>query len=430
MTRLRFLAPILLGALLTSPTAPSTPAQGQGTPSDAQPRVALAWAAGLMEARLAFDQPANPSLATKLVGTFISFGDQEKPTANGRPGGNQGRLRIAAAQLEDGGRTLVLITDPHPRTTTYRLNLPGNPNPVQYTLGGVEVALTTNGKTSAGWWPTLNPSENSKRTLGSTWHEQQTQLTQKIDNLTLQSLVNAPRGDVKLTLEADYPFELTVGAESTRSEPGTGGLHRASLKTEAIGDPVFLSLTFTDLPNLPRSIRADLNGLAVDPSNWLLPWAQPGPGASPAPPIPASLAQGGDPVRGQTVFYSEQARCANCHQFQGKGGLIGPDLSNLAGVDRAWLYQNIVEPSASIHPEYLSYTVTLKDGRIAMGVVRAEDAKTIKVSSIDTKQTLVLRSDIEEIRPSSSSIMPVGLLGAIGEDNTRDLLAFLTTKPR
>jgi putative heme-binding domain-containing protein len=70
--------------------------------------------------------------------------------------------------------------------------------------------------------------------------------------------------------------------------------------------------------------------------------------------------------------------------------------------------------------------VAMKDGRIAMGVVRAEGADAVKVSDIDAKQTIIPRADIEEIRPSSSSIMPVGLLGAIGEDSTRDLLAFLT----
>ena len=106
--------------------------------------------------------------------------------------------------------------------------------------------------------------------------------------------------------------------------------------------------------------------------------------------------------------------------------MIGPDLSNLAGRDRAWVYQNIIEPSASIHPEYVSHTVALKDGRVAMGVVRAEGEGALKVSDIDAKQTVIPRADVEEIRPSASSIMPVGLLGAIGEERTRDLLAYLT----
>ena len=71
--------------------------------------------------------------------------------------------------------------------------------------------------------------------------------------------------------------------------------------------------------------------------------------------------------------------------------------------------------------------MTLKDGRVAMGVVRAEGADALKVGDIDAKQTVIPRAEVEEIRPSPSSIMPVGLLGAIGEERTRDLLAYLTS---
>jgi hypothetical protein len=50
----------------------------------------------------------------------------------------------------------------------------------------------------------------------------------------------------------------------------------------------------------------------------------------------------------------------------------------------------------------------------------------LKVGDIDAKQTVIPRVEVEEIRPSASSIMPVGLLGALGEEGTRDLLAYLT----
>ena len=68
----------------------------------------------------------------------------------------------------------------------------------------------------------------------------------------------------------------------------------------------------------------------------------------------------------------------------------------------------------------------MKDGRVAMGVIRAEGEAALKVGDIDAKHTVIPRAEIEEIRPSASSIMPVGLLGAIGDERTRDLLAYLT----
>jgi putative heme-binding domain-containing protein len=73
--------------------------------------------------------------------------------------------------------------------------------------------------------------------------------------------------------------------------------------------------------------------------------------------------------------------------------------------------------------------VALKDGRVLVGVVRAEGANAIRVTDTDAKTTVVSRTAIDELRPSSTSIMPVGLVGALGDGPVRDLLAFLTRVP-
>ena len=64
---------------------------------------------------------------------------------------------------------------------------------------------------------------------------------------------------------------------------------------------------------------------------------------------------------------------------------------------------------------------------MGMGIVRAEGADKIRVGSLDAQYTTYSRDEVEELRPSNTSIMPVGLLGALGDDKTRDLLAFLTS---
>ena len=55
----------------------------------------------------------------------------------------------------------------------------------------------------------------------------------------------------------------------------------------------------------------------------------------------------------------------------------------------------------------------------------------IKVVDTEAKATELKKSEIEEMRPSSSSIMPVGLTGVVGEEGVRDLIAYLTSgKPK
>src|SRR5262249_36748362 len=145
--------------------------------------------------------------------------------------------------------------------------------------------------------------------------------------------------------------------------------------------------------------------------------------SAPAGPLP-DLA-GGDPARGEAVFFSDQAKCASCHRVGGRGGTVGPDLNDLTRRDRAWIYRAIAEPSAEIHPEYVAYTVVLKDGRVVVGVVRAEGADVLLVTDTNAQTARVRRAEVEELRPSATSIMPVALAGALGEARLRDLIAFL-----
>ena len=127
------------------------------------------------------------------------------------------------------------------------------------------------------------------------------------------------------------------------------------------------------------------------------------------------------------MFASAEAKCANCHKVRGEGGNVGPDLSSQVGRDRKDVYRDIAEPSARIHPDYVPYTVALKDGRVLVGTVRAEGADAVRVADTEAKVTVVKRSEVEEFRPGTTSVMPVGLVGVIGEDRLRDLIAYLTT---
>ncbi|WP_435021680.1 c-type cytochrome [Tundrisphaera sp. TA3] len=415
------------------------------------PRGPQAWAAGPMETRIAFPEAVDPSVASGVVGTKIGF---EDPAAQGRPGGNRGTLRVAAARLEDGGRTLVLATDPHPREATYRLSLPGvkaagKPGEgerveVAYDLSGVEATWHLGAAPPpgagggpppawSGWLPTFDMAEAYDTTRASAGHER---LWAKIGGdagrLTLRAFVNLPMGQGSLTFDASAPFRATLSGEEVRSFATPENAHRAALRFEGAGEAVELQVDLaTGCSPSPRlriaTQAAGQDALTPLPrSSLVMPWAPPTPTVASPAEVPATLLTGGDPARGEAIFRGETAKCATCHAMRGQGPAIGPDLAGLAGADRSWVYQNIAEPSASIHPDYASYTVAFKDGRVVMGVVRAEGADSLRVSDIDAKSATFPTAEVEELRPSPSSIMPVGLLGAIGTEATRDLLAYLT----
>ena len=157
-----------------------------------------------------------------------------------------------------------------------------------------------------------------------------------------------------------------------------------------------------------------------------VPWA---PFAANPPPEPASQETpsltGGDARRGEAIFFGEQARCSQCHAMGGRGGKSGPDLTEVGRKGRDQVYRSIAAPSAEIAPDYMTYTVATKDGRVMAGLVRAQGAEAIQVTDTSAKTTTIARSEIDQIRPSGTSIMPVGLAATLGPSNLRDLIAFL-----
>ncbi len=393
------------------------------------PKPITAWAAGPLEARIAFDRDVPRALADALVGTRIISGDDVKagdryvasqPSNPDTPA--RGSLRIAAARVE--GRTLILATDPHSRDTAYALWLPAPVNQgLMYRLRGVEFTWGEEGEgakpLAAGVWPSLDSSQFARENppIG------------KPRRLVLKTLVALPKAKVTLTARASVAFTLDLGNESAKSAD-TQGEQRAMVATEIEGDVT--DLTWTLEAQGPLSFAAtlrtdnDTTERALSPEQLILPWAPPAaPIAAPLP-VPEAILNGGDPAKGALVFKSEGAKCATCHKVRGEGGDVGPDLSDLARRDRAWVYRQLNEPSAVIHPDYVPYTVLTKDGRVLAGIVRAEGAEAIKVTNTEAKSTVIPKSDIEELKPSATSIMPVGLLGALGEERVRDLVAFLT----
>lgn len=412
------------------------------------PQIMVAWPAGPLETRISFDRPVDQRMATALVGKSITLDGRVRTVgalqARGAPIEPEspmlGTLRIAAARLADGRRTLVLTCDPHSREAVYSLvvPIPGRQAArVMYDLTGVE-AVWDNGQEGAapewsGWWPSLDSNAMEQQTQGSLEHEHGIERLHKPGQLTLRTLITFPEGRATLRIDSQRPIvEASLAGEGVQPAAGPGGTASAEFAVDSAGDVMELSLVVRTGPGpapfrLAATYRAGASAAVPLPRlRQAVPWSPGSPPApGPGPPLPDI--SGGDPLRGEKIFHGEAARCANCHQVRGKGKSVGPDLTPLAGRERAAVYRDIAEPSALIRPDYVPYTVALKDGRVVVGIVRAEGAEAIRVTDTEAKVTLVRRAEIEELRPSATSIMPVGLAGAIGEAGMRDLLAFLTS---
>ena len=136
----------------------------------------------------------------------------------------------------------------------------------------------------------------------------------------------------------------------------------------------------------------------------------------------------GDAEAGERVFFHpKSAGCYRCHQVNGRGGLIGPDLTAAArSLDRRRLIESLVQPSKEIAPQFVPYTLATNDGRVLTGLWVGETADGGQVYADAQGRLFTLRpAEIDQRQPQAKSIMPDDLAGALTLQEIRDLLAFL-----
>jgi putative heme-binding domain-containing protein len=138
------------------------------------------------------------------------------------------------------------------------------------------------------------------------------------------------------------------------------------------------------------------------------------------------LSKGRDFEHGKRTFAA--TRCIVCHRYDGDGGATGPDLTQAAGrFQLKDLVEAMVHPSKVVSDQYKASIVQTADGKVYTGRIVSESPETITIVTDPedaTKFAEIKRSDIEDIQPSSESLMPKGLLDQLNESEVLDLLAY------
>jgi len=130
----------------------------------------------------------------------------------------------------------------------------------------------------------------------------------------------------------------------------------------------------------------------------------------------------GNIAEGKEVF---QATCAVCHKLFGEGNSVGPDLTSADRKNTDYLLVQIVDPSAYVRPEYGSYEAELKDDSVISGLMVESTASAVTLLDRNNTRHLLPREQIRELKESSVSLMPEGLLEALPPKRVMDLFAYL-----
>jgi putative heme-binding domain-containing protein len=138
-------------------------------------------------------------------------------------------------------------------------------------------------------------------------------------------------------------------------------------------------------------------------------------------------APAGEPTaeRGRKVFTKA---CSGCHQLEGAGHAVGPDLAALTSRTRQALTESILDPNRAVDARYQLYTALSADGLSHAGILAEETSTSVTLVEQEGKSYTLLRADLEALENSGRSLMPEGLEKDVSPSDLLDLIAYLTTQ--
>jgi putative membrane-bound dehydrogenase-like protein len=129
----------------------------------------------------------------------------------------------------------------------------------------------------------------------------------------------------------------------------------------------------------------------------------------------------GDESKGKTAF---NAACSVCHLFKGEGKNVGPALDGIGVHGANELLTHIIDPSRVVDNEHRTWSIALKNGSFATGIVSRENDRTVTLTLAGGVQQDIRTADIKSRQDTGVSLMPEGF-EALGADTLRDILAYL-----
>ncbi len=130
----------------------------------------------------------------------------------------------------------------------------------------------------------------------------------------------------------------------------------------------------------------------------------------------------GDPIQGKKLFLEH---CSACHQIDGQGTNVGPDISDTRTKTADALLASILDPNAAIDSAYVQYSVLTVDGRILDGLLVDETSDSVTLQQKGGERITVPRQDIDALQAPGVSLMPQGFEQTMDVPAMSHLLSYL-----
>ena len=145
----------------------------------------------------------------------------------------------------------------------------------------------------------------------------------------------------------------------------------------------------------------------------------------------------GDATAGEGLFFGAAA-CTQCHEVNGRGGAVGPDLSGAGRFAAAALRQKLTDPNMPMAVTTggrggrgastpVTVVVKTKDGREIRGVRRNEDTFSLQMTDASGNLRLLDKQTLASVTIESASLHPPDYSTRLSGSDISNLVAYLST---
>ena len=136
--------------------------------------------------------------------------------------------------------------------------------------------------------------------------------------------------------------------------------------------------------------------------------------------------RGGDARKGKELAMGHPAaQCIRCHKIGSTGGVLGPDLSQIASrLTSEKILESLINPQAELAEGYGLLVANLKDGTTVSGSIVKASPQSYSIQSPDGRSSTIERSSIEK-EVLASPMPPTGAI--LSKTEIRDLIAYLAS---
>ena len=111
------------------------------------------------------------------------------------------------------------------------------------------------------------------------------------------------------------------------------------------------------------------------------------------------LSHQGDRERGKLIFFSDGARCKNCHELNDRSKSLGPTLLEITKKypQPLELIRDAMQPSLKVEEAFDAYTVVTSDGRVVIGLAVDQSEQQVVLKTLERQLVRIARKNIDEM---------------------------------